>query len=663
MYDILKLKFSSLIDSNFNLSYDTDQENVYKIAQQQNPLFRQIQLITNKDMDKFIKEIIFLDIDRTIYLDDSYYKNLTEDKINYKEKLIEILDEGFIYNNKKYMLFGKSASMARNLSIGFVSSDIWDELTKRSMMDIDLQSCVVSKFEAYRCLLFSSCHYISEKLPYIVIVKDYERLIKNQNIKYVIPEEVEFEKDGEIKKYTNYKIRQGVDDVKISLWDGMGLHSFEMGEEFKEALDVDYVPPAVQVRLPLCKGVSVCFDIHKYFNEDEYIEDYLGNTHKVSDIDCIWTESMWKGIKYFKNWKEYEEKFEKYNHVFGISKYSKLVEREKIYSRSNFQYLQTLPKLNKENVLELAQYSKNYIEKIIQGDKLYTMNFLGLMGDELEQENEINNNYIKAILTNKIMLKDKTIQKSIYRLLQKTIKEMKLGRFFVKAHYSMVVGDIKALLEHIRGEDPIGFLQDGEFYCPEYNGNYVGFRSPLVHKSEVNKMNFIKNDFSEKWLSHLSNIIILNGYDISMPRMGGMDQDGDIIWVADNELMYNSIEDVDTAVVVDKDDKITIDPTKYDKENIITYHLRTIGGNDIGLITNIATGLLNRQSKNQKTLKYIDDNVAFLRLAQGKSIDSIKTGFKYKIASYLRKEKKPYFLIYKYDREKQFYDKIRKKIK
>ena len=140
-------------------------------------------------------------------------------------------------------------------------------------------------------------------------------------------------------------------------------------------------------------------------------------------------------------------------------------------------------------------------------------------------------------------------------------------------------------------------------------------------------------------------------------------QDGDIIWITDNKIMYDSVEDIDTAVVVDKDDKITTNPTSYDKENIILYHLRTVGINDIGLITNIATGLLNRQSKNPKTLKYIDENVAFLRLAQGKSIDFIKTGFKYKIASYLRKEKKPYFLVYNYSNEKKLYNKIRAKNK
>lgn len=52
-----------------------------------------------------------------------------------------------------------------------------------------------------------------------------------------------------------------------------------------------------------------------------------------------------------------------------------------------------------------------------------------------------------------------------------------------------------------------------------------------------------------------------------------------------------------------------------------------------------------------------------MRVAQGHEIDSIKTGTKYTIAPYYKNVKLPYFLIYRYPKEKAFYKKIKKQNK
>jgi hypothetical protein len=269
---------------------------------------------------------------------------------------------------------------------------------------------------------------------------------------------------------------------------------------------------------------------------------------------------------------------------------------------------------------------------------------------------------MEAVKINPVMLQDKAIQKSLYNLLQKTINGFKLGRLLVNAHYSMVYGDLKLFMEHVAQVKQIGILQEGEFYSPTYEGNYTGFRSPMVHKSEVNKMKFIKNEWLNTWCSHLDNLVMLNGYDISMPRMGGMDLDGDIIWVTNNEIIYNSIEDEDTGVVVDKDDKALAQKSAYDLDNLIEYERRTLSQR-IGDITNKSTGLINQTPESEKSKKYIDDQMVFFRLAQGHEIDSIKTGTKYEIAGYYNNIKLPYFLIYRYPKEKSFLQKIKKENK
>ncbi|MDD4778986.1 MAG: hypothetical protein PHT02_00085 [Tissierellia bacterium] len=696
MYKVLKIKLSTLISNDYNLKEFTPSKLKMKlIMQQDNSIFRHINKI-NSDNEKvgkhdYIKDIIFINIDRSVTMEEwqiqkkieeqrkKYEERLTEfeknpndknKKINeYKEyvdgktALTKIIKNGFIYNGILYKRFGKSSSMAHNSVIAFVSENIFDKLFDTTTMGIDLQKpMVLSKFEAYRGLLFSSSVVIQNELPYIVLVKDYDKYIPNQQIKYTIEEDSEY-----LSKYTNqivktkkYPIYSGTDSVKISCFDGMGIHSKKMGYKFEDILGFRY--PTVQIRSPYMKGLSIEFNFHKYFKEilhKDFIIDAFGKRHDIKDVDCIYTLSMWKGENYFNSWDEYKDKFKEYKHEFCVSKYSRPTQNEKLMTRANFQYLQSLTKLDKNKILDLASYSKEYIEKIINGDLLYSLLFLGLSENSESESQEIDSYYMEAVKINPHMLKDKTIQKSLYNLLKKTINGYKLGRLFVEAHYSMVYGDLKLFIEHIAELEPVGILKAGEFYSPNYDGNYTGFRSPLVHKSEVNKMNFIKNNWLNKWCEHLDNLIMLNGYDISMPRMGGMDLDGDIIWVTKNSIIYNSIEDEDIAVVVDKDDKALASKTIYSIDELIEYESRTLSQR-IGEITNISTGFSNQTPNSEKSKKYIDDQNVFLRVAQGHEIDSIKTGTKYVIAPYYKNVKLPYFLIYRYPKEKAFLKKIKK---
>lgn len=113
---------------------------------------------------------------------------------------------------------------------------------------------------------------------------------------------------------------------------------------------------------------------------------------------------------------------------------------------------------------------------------------------------------------------------------------------------------------------------------------------------------------------------------------------------------------------MDKDDKSSAEKTVYNMDYLIEYESRTLSQR-IGEITNISTGFANQTPNSDKSKKYIDDQNVFLRVAQGHEIDSIKTGTKYTIAPYYNKVKLPYFLIYRYPREKAFFNKIKKENK
>lgn len=120
-----------------------------------------------------------------------------------EESLRKILNDGFTYNGIHYSRFGKSASQGKDGITAFVCDEIFDELYLITQMDIKIDECVISKYEAQRCLPFSSCTLIKDYMPNIVIIGEYEKILKNQLIKYVVEREKEFvdETTGKKKKY------------------------------------------------------------------------------------------------------------------------------------------------------------------------------------------------------------------------------------------------------------------------------------------------------------------------------------------------------------------------------------------------------------------------------------------------------------------------------
>jgi hypothetical protein len=675
MFDLTKIKIQQLIKSNYNLILTEDEQLEYTIRQQDTPLFRQLAIMRGYETDK-INELLFVEA--------KHNKKRTE-------QLKKILREGFTYNNKHYVRFGKSSSQAKDGITVFVDESFYNGLMERSQLGVQIDKCVISKYESYRCLIFSSCQIVEEKLPYIVIVDEYKKIIPNQHVRYAIQKDVEYvnnrTKEKKIAKNQKF-IEENYKDIDVSPFDGFGVHTHEISEKFSQYTPNEHDSVLFQIRLPFMKGVSVEVDFKRFYKEQgiTQIEDVFGKWHNVEDIDCLWNTSMWKGFSIFKDafgneaWNEYINRINKYQYKIGISKYNHHTDDLNFYSRLNFQYIQCLDLYNpkyiehfKHNIppffdmmdennwgkmINVAKYSTDLMEKIIKGDKLYTLKFLGINNTNVDS---VNSKYIESILINDSMLKDPSIKKMLKRKLDKTINQMKFGKIFAKGFYHTVVGDIKGYLEYAAGLDIIGCLNAGEFHVktlPE--GDCLSFRSPLVDPSEVNKVNLVNNEWTDTYLPHFENadIVMINMYDLTQQQQGGMDEDGDAVFLSDEEILVDS--KIDKPIVVDVEDKKSSGKVKYDLENIVKYECNS-RDNRIGEITNIATSILNQYTENEKWKKINADNVSLLRLYQGKEIDYLKTGFRWIISRNLRKylEKLPYFLLYNYPKKLNVYNRIR----
>ena len=650
-------------------------DNEYLIKQGDSLLFDQIQRLRGK-FSLHIPELILV---------------VAKKNPKQEEELTNLLLNGFNYNGTRYVRFGKSASQGKDGITAFVDEKIFDELYMITQMDIAIDECVISKYEAQRCLLFSSCTIVKDYIPKIVIIDEYEKVLKNQYIRYVMSKKREIvDKDTGVKKTVNVReIEEGYHDIKLSPFDGCGCHEKIFSEKVQESLELDYLPIGSQVRLPFMKGYSIYVPFKEMFEEMgiSKIKDVYGKWHNVDDIDCIWNTSMFKGHKIFKEkygdeaWDKYIETIKKYDYKLGISKYSHHMKDINVKARLNFQYLQCLDLWNDSyiksfhekcekydilspdnqgKIIDIAKYTTDLFEKIICGEKFYTYKFMGI--NDTENYKPLSN-YLKAAMINDIMLKDPAIKQFIYRKLKKYIREAKLGKIYADGFYHTVVGDMLGYIQYAAGLEPTGCLSVKEFFCDTIGtGKAISFRSPLVDPSEVNDINIIKNDMTKKWFSHFKDqdVVMLNMYDLSLPQQGGMDTDGDAVFLCNEPTVISS--KIDKPIIIDIEDKVTAKVKPYTKENLVDYELATRDSR-IGEITNAATSIENKYTTNSDVKKIYSDLSSLLRILQGKEIDYLKTGTRWQMNSGIRKHLKqlPWFLLYNYPKKHKTYEKLKQR--
>jgi hypothetical protein len=678
LFSILKIKINEIVKAKYNLPLFTEEELEKHYIQQLNmTMFNQLELIRGKKT-QIVDELIIVE---------------ARHDVKKEANTRRLMNKGFLYNGDQYVRFGKSSSQAKDGITIFIKEDIFDEALRRTQLDISIDKEVIPKYEGYRNLVFSSCTFIEEKLPYIVIVDEYKKMLHNQHVRYMeeVPSEWHDKENDMMMPYQKKTIVEGYKDVPLSPFDGFGIHTKQISELFSKHMGFDYTARAFQIRLPFLKGVSVEAPFKEFYSEEgrkiERIKDVYGNWHNVSDIDCIWNTSMFKAHKIFlerfakEAWNTYLEKLEKYKYKVGISKYTHDTKNADKYARMNFQYIQCLdlwnPKYiekfkdlknsdydimdekNEGKIIGLAKYSTDLLEKIIKGDRFYTLKFLGLKDSKGYTSRS---NYVKAILANEDMLKDPAVRSSIKRKLHKMITEMKFGKIYAEGFYQLIVGDIVGYMEYCAGLPIVGCLNAGEFYTRTMPlGKCASFRSPLVDPSEVNVVDIVENEMTNKYLDFFTDqdLCMVNMYDLTLPQQGGADEDGYNFMLCNNKVIIES--KIHSPIVVEMNDKESVVPTKYNKKNITEYEMKSRDSR-IGEITNIATSILNRYSENPIRIKDKNDDVALLRLTQGKEIDYVKTGIRWSINKKMRDnlDQLPYFLLYNYPKKLKKYEEQRK---
>lgn len=637
------------------------------------------------------------------------YKNRNKSVKEFEANLDILLTDGFVFNGKKYYLLGMSSSMARNGIKGFVSENIYDEIMLYSYLVEKPEKCKIAKYEAYRNLLFTSCRAYVDELPRIVVIDDYSMVIPSVEVRYPADGYYLKEKQEDKEKKTVIQIprkvmKSDVKDILINCFDGSAIHSSEYNATLYKALSGERnIPKSYQLRLPFFKGLSTCFDIKGFCKEQNvtHIKDIDGKLVPIDEIDILAVRSMYKGADYFESFKTYCEAVKDKGFKLGISNYNKSSKDISDYTLANYQYLQNISGLTKEDLIELSQYFTKSVEEILKNPKK-ALEFYNIDNTEEDEGSEsvnteaddeaidtadINNTdrdsdisegefltsrkipyQLQALAINKDMMNDTCVRSTISRFVKSSIKRAKYGRIPLKGGYKYLVPDLYMFMNwacHQSGHEEIevkSSLMPGQLYCsgkPE--GTYSLFRSPQLLENEINVLQLINTDITERWYSHLDNVIVINSCSVDMMRMQTADHDGDAAFLCEEDRITSKVK-TGLPLIINNDD-VKPPLVEYTQENIIDYHKKTLDCM-IGQITNKSTKLHNKNSKGKITSKLmldgeidstrnkINEDLEYLCIQIQLETDYVKNGIRWDTPLDIENSlgELPYFMRYRYDK-------------
>ncbi|HYK74858.1 MAG TPA: hypothetical protein VEV44_17330, partial [Pseudoneobacillus sp.] len=707
-YNVFKITTSRLAENELNIKNFTVSQarlNGEIVQIGDNQVFRMIRKIKNTELNKdHLNELLNErntikssppSVENTILIKEKqkqiddilFVPDIVNVKVDDKKIYKEICKKGFHINGIHYLRFCSGAGQSRRNTASFVNSEIKTELDKRLNCGLKIKKINVAKYNAYFGLYMSATYPV--RTPRVCLINDCEAYTLHKTVDWI--DDVE-ETDVNGKKKTKRILKEKQFEFVPNMWDGQGLISPEFAKQWQEDLDLDYLPSQLGIRSSFIKGMLAVFDFHDFANtiaKNDKIVDHYGKEWNINEIDVLLSVSQFKMYKNYLSWEQFTQLQEHHGHSWGITKVNSKVDKE--MSLLNYQYIQTL-QLSKDDISNLIKPTVEWIEKICNGDKLYTLLFL--LGSLNEDDtiakifDKTNSNFMKAILYNDKLLKDPYIKKKIYDSVSTKIKDAKIGRLWSRGNYQAMISDPFGQAQWAFGLHVTGLLKEHEHYARFWNDRNVlkvdACRSPMVDFHEHNLLNFIKNEDTEKWFKFLNSGIVYNVWGVDTIRHSDSDWDYDIVFTTDNEIISNGIVQNQNVITYSKE---SAPSQQLNNTNLMKTDLRSFDSK-VGTITNYSTTfitMLANFKEGSDEHKELLSRIKLLRRYIGDSIDQAK-GIKmkpfpteWKKREYLYDDdtlesrttkyyntsllanRKPYFMIYVYDRVKNEYREYKKK--
>ncbi|RYI30593.1 hypothetical protein EVU96_09260 [Bacillus infantis] len=707
-YSIFKITTSRLLENKFNIPDFSVQQarlNGELVQIGDNQVFRMIRKVLKKETDIERLNNLISKRDEIKSLPSSsdnsklinsfqqqidemlFVADIINVKVDDKKVYKEICKNGFRINNIHFSRFCSGAGQSRRNTASFINTELKEELDRRLNCGLKVKKINVAKYNAYFGLYMSATYPV--RTPRVCLIDDCEEFKLPKTVDWISDVE---ESDENGNKKTRRVINEKQFDFVPNMWDGQGLISPSFARQWQEDLEIDYLPSQYGIRSSFIKGMLSVFDFHKFAKtvaKTGKITDFYGDTWDIKDIDILLSISQFKMYKQYQSWEQFIQLQEHHGHSWGVTKVSPKVDRE--MSLLNYQYIQTL-RLDRQTIRELIKPTTTWIDKICSGDKLSTLLFLLGTSDKNETVTELldktNSNFTKAILYNDKLLNDPYIKKKIYESISTKIKDAKIGRLWARGNYQCMVSDPYGQAQWAFKMNVTGLLNEHEHYSRFWNEREVkkvdACRSPMVDFHEHNILNFKTSDDTEEWFKYQDSGIIYNIWGVDTIRHSDSDWDYDIVFTTDNEIILNSIYPDQNVITYDKE---SAPNQTLNNTNLMKTDLRSFDSK-IGAITNYSTtfiAMLANFKEGSPEYEELLTRIKLLRRYIGDSIDQAK-GIKMKpfpsewkkreflyeddseevkqqkyYRNSLIANRKPYFMIYVYDRVMNEYRDYKKK--
>lgn len=437
-----------------------------------------------------------------------------------------------ILNGEKFVrLLGTNGGIKNNVVV-FVNSKIHSRLDKQLNNDRDLsKEYVPAKFEAYKALSCSASSPVTQPKG-ILVIKDGSHKIVEDILKL---------KDNGKGGFD--LIEEDNCELEINYTDGCGMISPKLATQW--AIDLgeytldrygnkiaNYIPSGANIRNFSTKGMVATVPFVEYGDElGEYVvEDIWGNKVDIREVDLILTDNMVKLWNGYKSCEEFMTACKNNGFEFRVAK---LLPKELENVRNmNYQFLQSY-EFNDKDLDELIKPTIRTIKGAIgltcDNNIDYGKMLLFLKGKNISKNDFMHedNNFIKALMLNKEMINDPYIKQKIHNMIKKKIEDSKKGVIQVNGNYSIILGDLYAMLQHMFKQKVTGALKKGEYYAKTWSDKgvkeVVAYRSPMTIHNNIVKMNIVENEITKKYFRYIKVCTVFNIYGSQMEALNGAD--------------------------------------------------------------------------------------------------------------------------------------------
>ena len=523
--------------------------------------------------------------------------------------------KGFSINGVRYCrLLGTNGGI-KNETIVFVAERHAEELKRRVENDRKPDGMFVpAKLEAYKALTCSASIPVS--MPNgILVVPDCTTKFLADTIY------LDDEQDGE-------PLMENRPDTEVELdeSDGYGLMLPSLAERWSEELQLGYTAGGMNTRFSWEKGMVFTFDFIEFAEKvagGYIVRDAWGTEVDIRDVELILTTSMLKLWDSYGSCAEYVDSCLKNGYTFGIPKVCpKELETERTL---NYQFIQSYD-LDDCDIEELIRPTLEEIHDVLHGDRMKTILFLKGVGLTSGNVAGLPNDYAKALMIEPAMMNDPYVQNGIYQMIRNRINEAKVGKLKVHGNYSIVSGDPYSLCQSIFGLPVTGLLKSGEIYneywCNQPSDELVCFRAPMTCHANIRRVRPNRSDETRYWYRYMNTATIFNSWDTAAHALNGMDKDGDLVMLTDNDVLVRKHVELPAIMCIQrKASKKVVEESDLIQSNIDSF------GDDIGKTTNWITSMFEVQAQFPKdSLEYQELNYRIMcgQLFQQNAIDKAK---------------------------------------